>query len=66
MYRVNVYFENGNEPFLLKMDDKELDLFLGFTNDQDVTDVFDHSQDDWNIRVFKKHITFVEYKKVEV
>ena len=64
MNEVRVFVDGAEEPFDLKMKDKELNDFLGFTNDQEVTDIFDHSQNGYTFRLFKKHISFVSYKKV--
>lgn len=60
---VSVWVDSRNEPFTFEMDDKQIALFLGFTNDQDVTDVFEHEQNGINYRIFKKHISFVSYRK---
>ena len=64
MNEVNVIVDSADEPFKFKMQDAELDTFLGFTNGQEVTDIFDHSQNGYTFRLFKKHISFVSYKKV--
>lgn len=64
MNEVNVIVDSADEPFKFKMKDEELGEFLGFTNNQEVTDVFDHFQNGYTFRLFKKHISFVSYKKV--
>ena len=65
MNEVNVFIDSSEEPLVFKMKDKELDKFLDFTNDQEMTDVFDHSENSYTFRLFKKHIYFISYKKVE-
>lgn len=65
MNEVNVFIDSSEEPLVFKMKDKELDKFLFFTNDQEMTDVFDHSENGYTFRLFKNHIYFISYKKVE-
>ena len=65
MNEVNVIVDSADVPFKFKMNDEELGEFLGFTNNQEVTDVFDHSENGYTFRLFKKHISFVSYKKAE-
>ena len=64
MNEVNVFIDSSEEPLVFKMRNKELGEFLVFTNDQEVTDVFDHSENGYTFRLFKNHISFVSYKKV--
>lgn len=46
MNEVKVWNDSADEAFHFKMDDRELHEFCSFMNPQEVTDVFEHKEDE--------------------